>query len=102
MNLDDIRREIDAIDDELTKLFVRRMHAVDMVAQSKRSSGKAVLDPARENEVLARAASRVGPEFEDGVKQFFSTLMMISRNRQQERLSGSGELAQDDGSHAEG
>ena len=46
MELQDIRREIDAIDGELVRLFRRRMEAVAAVAEAKRGSGAAVVDAA--------------------------------------------------------
>ena len=83
MELSDIRKEIDAIDEEMAKLFVRRMKAVDAVAAAKRASGAPVLDAAREREVLERAAAHAGPGLTDEARRFFSDLMAISRARQQ-------------------
>ena len=60
MELRDIRKEIDALDEEMAKLFVRRMDCADCVAEAKRGTGKAVLDPGREREILAKVAER-GP-----------------------------------------
>ena len=56
MELGEIRQEIDAIDEEMVKLFVRRMDFADRVAETKRGTGKAVLDPGREREILAKVA----------------------------------------------
>ena len=64
MELRDIRKEIDALDEEMAKLFVRRMDCADRVAEAKRGTGKAVLDPGREREILAKVAERVGPALE--------------------------------------
>lgn len=93
MELKEIRQEIDAIDDEMAKLFVRRMQAADAVAAAKRGSGKAVLDPAREREVLARAASVVGPDLAGEARLLFSTLMSVSRARQRARLASADAFA---------
>ena len=86
MELTEIRKEIDGIDEELAKLFVRRMACADRVAEAKRGSGKPVLDPGREREILAKVAERVGSELENEGKLLFSTLMSISRGRQEKRL----------------
>ena len=82
MELQDIRREIDAIDGEIARLFLRRMQAVAAVAEAKRDSGAAVLDAAREEAVLARVAALAGPDFAEDARQLFTTLMAISRRRQ--------------------
>ena len=87
MKLEDIRQEINAIDEEMVKLFVRRMQAADAVADAKRGSGKSVFDPARERDILAKVSRTVGPELESEAKLFFTTLMSISRSRQRADLA---------------
>ena len=91
--LEGIREEIDAIDEEMVRLFVRRMRAADAVAASKRGSTKPVQDPAREREVLARVTKAVGPELENETQLLFTTLMSISRGRQRVDIDGEGEFA---------
>jgi len=93
MELKDIRQEIDAIDDEMAQLFLRRIRAVDGVAEAKRTSGGPVLDPARERAILARVASAVGPGLENEARLLFATLMSISRGRQRTDLTEAGSFA---------
>ena len=81
-DLADIRREIDEVDAALTKLFVRRMKAVDRVAAVKRATGRPIRDAAREAAVLDRAAALAGPEFAADARRFFDALMTISRERE--------------------
>ena len=56
------RKEIDGIDDEIARLFRRRMEIVDGIAESKRRRGAPVSDPARERMTLVRIANKVGPD----------------------------------------
>ena len=42
-----LRGEIDGIDDEIARLFCRRMELVEGIAQAKKLRGAAVTDPAR-------------------------------------------------------
>ena len=93
MELSEIRREIDAVDGEMMKLFVRRMTAADAVADAKRGSGKPVFDPAREREILATVSKAVGPKMEDEARLLFSTLMSLSRGRQRADLADDGAFA---------
>ena len=93
MELSDIRKEIDVLDEEMAKLFVRRMACAEQVAAAKRASGKAVLDSGREREILAKVAERVGPDLETEGKILFSTLMSISRGRQRTLLAEGGAFA---------
>ena len=87
MALSDIRKEIDAVDEEMVKLFVRRMKAAGAVAESKRGSGKPVFDPARERQILGKVSLAVGSELEDEARLLFSTLMSLSRGRQRADLA---------------
>lgn len=87
-DLSTIRAEIDGIDDELVRLFKRRLEIVEKVAEAKRERGTSVLDPARERAILTHVAEQVGPEFENGARLFFSTLFGISRARQRAVLHG--------------
>ncbi len=93
--LDEIRGEINAIDDELVKLFVRRMQAAERVAEAKRGSARPVTDPARERAILARVAKAVGPDYENEARLLFTTLMSMSRGRQRAELAGDDGFAKE-------
>ena len=93
MGMTDSRGEIDRIDDELAKLFLKRLEIVRDVAESKREKGLSITDPAREREILSRVTGEVGPEYENGARLFFSTLFDISKARQRAILNGGSRLA---------
>lgn len=57
--LEQARREIDEVDAQLASLFERRMHAVAAVAAYKHDHGLPIHDPAREEQVLEKAAARI-------------------------------------------
>ena len=59
-DLKELRVEIDKIDEELVKLFVRRMEISEEVAEYKRENDLPILNKSREREVLDLAASRSG------------------------------------------
>jgi chorismate mutase/prephenate dehydratase len=87
-----IRNEINGIDDELVKLFVKRMEASEKMAEVKRGNGKPVQDPERERSILSKVAQTVGPELENEARVFFTTLMSMSRGRQRAELAGESPL----------
>ena len=91
-SLEELRNEIDAIDDELVKLFVRRMEVSSDVAGAKRETSTPVHDPVRERNILAHVAREVGPELENEARLLFTTLFSISRGRQRSELSASSEF----------
>ena len=91
--MESVRNEIDAIDDKLTELFIRRMNASERMAEVKREKSVPVQDPARERTILAKVAKAVGPDLENEARLLFTTLMSISRGRQRAELSGESEFA---------
>ena len=52
MDLTELRGQIDAIDDELVRLFRARMDIAAQVADYKKERGLPIFDGAREQEVL--------------------------------------------------
>lgn len=59
MTLEEIRQEIDQVDDALVALLEQRMNLVGQVVAFKQSNGKAVADPKREERIFARVASKI-------------------------------------------
>ena len=62
MDLKELRAEIDMLDDELVRLFVRRMEICAQIAEYKKENHLPILMPAREQEKLADVAEKAGPE----------------------------------------
>lgn len=63
MNLDDLRRRIDTIDDEILALLEQRADVVAAVARAKTEAGIPSHDPERERAVLDRLAQRGAGRF---------------------------------------
>jgi len=91
-DIKDIRGEIDSIDQELARLFRRRLEIVADVAASKHARGAPVTDPARERDILSRVTAEVGPDYENGARLFFATLFGIAKARQRTMLNGEAPL----------
>lgn len=87
--LDELRREIDAVDRQMTELFRRRMEVTRQVGEYKLAHGLPVLDQARERQVLAEKAALAGPELAPAAVRLYQTVMALSR-RQQRDLTGEG------------
>lgn len=94
-NIEDIRNEIDAIDEEIASLYVKRLEISKEVAEAKRAAGAPLADPAREREILLKTANRVGPEYEDGAAILFTTLFDLSKALQRKSLFGRGAVARE-------
>jgi chorismate mutase/prephenate dehydratase len=89
---EEIRAGIDAIDDQIADLYLRRVRAVTAIAESKRADGRPVRDPARERDILARVAGRVGPELAGDAALLFGTVFALSRAHQRRQLAEGGGL----------
>lgn len=85
--LEEARKEIDRIDQELAVLFEQRMHAVSAVADYKKQQGLPVFDGTREREVIERNAGRIEDEtLREPFEDWIIHLMNLSKKRQRELL----------------
>ena len=89
-----LRQEIDAVDRELVELFRRRMDVTHRVGEYKAARGMAVLDQAREREVLRGKGELAGEELRPAVITLYQTIMALSRRQQRDML---GERADNPG-----
>ena len=87
MELSEIRPQLDAVDNELLDLFLKRMALIDKVADAKRRDpSKPLYDPAREREILMRIREKAGSEYGDAAHQLFRMILELSRARQAAQL----------------
>lgn len=81
--LDELRQSIDQIDQELVRLFERRMAVTEQVGRYKQEIGMPVLDAAREREVLAKKVDLLSdPALQSDVVRLYENIMAISRRQQ--------------------
>ena len=92
MDLSDYRKQIDEIDDELVKLFSRRMETAANIAQCKRDMGKAVMDAKREREKLLDLVGKCPDKFKDYTASLYSLIFELSRSYQHRILGTGSEL----------
>lgn len=92
MDLQEIRAQIDCIDDELVRLFERRMALAGDVAAYKREQGLPVSDRTREREIVSRVTQGMDEQNAAYTKVLFSTLFDLSRSAQDRALQGPSAL----------
>ncbi|MDO4274686.1 MAG: prephenate dehydratase [Eubacteriales bacterium] len=91
IDLQECRKEIDQIDDEIIRLFEKRMKVCEDVAEYKIHTGKKVLDPQREQAKIAALRAKANGEFNAlGAQELFQQIMAISRKRQYQLLTANG------------
>ena len=86
MDIQDMRREIDAIDAQLVQLFKQRMDVAAQIADYKKSENMPIFVPAREREKLADVARKAGPEMDNYIRMLYTTIFELSRDYQRKRF----------------
>ncbi len=87
--LDEARKKINEIDQQMADLFAARMKAVEMVAAHKKERGLPILDTAREEEVIRRNAQYMQDEtLKSYYVSFLKYNMSLSRNYQHRLMEG--------------
>ena len=82
MDIQELRTQIDRVDDELIRLYGERMELTRQIGRYKRERGIPVLDTERERNLLNRVGEKAGEENENGVRALFGFLMSQSRTSQ--------------------
>ena len=83
LNLDEIRKEISEINDEMLALFVRRMELSAQVAAYKKANSLPTLDRKREEAILQKVADNTSDEYRQYALQLFKTMMDLSKEYQE-------------------
>ena len=87
----ELRAQLDEIDEDIVRLYEKRMELCGQVAEYKISTGKKVLDRQREKEKLAKVKSLTHNDFNShGVEELFEQIIAMSRKLQYRMLSESG------------
>ena len=93
MSMEKYRQEIDIIDEELVRLFNKRMDIIRDVAEFKSNSGTHLYDGERERQLIGRAAERSSEDTELYTRVLFSTLTNVSRAYQSRIMNKDKKLA---------
>ncbi len=89
MDIDNIRQEIDQLDNELLRIFNARAALALKIGEVKKERGLAVYDPAREKSIFARMQSaNTGPLDDGAIIRLFERV--IDESRRLERLRTKG------------
>ncbi len=91
MDLNQIRNEIDAVNDEMINQFIKRMDLVKKVAEYKINNGIQVLDRNREKQLIDDILKKSDPEYKEYTQQFVEDLLSVSRRMQYDMMGKSNE-----------
>ncbi len=85
--LNDVRKKINDIDEEMISLFIKRMKLVEEVLKFKKDNNLEVLDVKREEELLKRNLLMLNDnELEKYYKIFFDAILRSSKTFQEDNL----------------
>ena len=92
MDLNDYRKEIDSIDDQLIALFAQRMETAEKIAEYKKANGLRVLDARREKEKMREILDKTPDDLREYVSSLYSLIFELSRSRTSHLLGTKGDL----------
>lgn len=93
VDLLELRKQIDEIDEQIVQLYEKRMDVSSQVADYKIETGKKVFDKTREEEKLRKVRALTHNEFNaHGVQELFEQIMSMSRKLQYKKLAEKGSL----------
>ena len=78
-DLKDVRSDIDAIDDQMTELFGKRMALAEEVAKIKAENDLPVTDPERERKIIFRLSKKLPEELSMYLKEFYETVFFTGK-----------------------
>ena len=82
MDIQELRSQIDAIDDELVHLFCKRMEVSSNIAAFKKEHAMPIYIPAREREKLQDVSKKAAPGMDNYTRVLYSMLFELSRSYQ--------------------
>ena len=87
LNLQEIRKEINDIDEKIVELFKKRMNCAASVAQYKSEHNLPVLDSERERALLTKICNMAGEEFDTYALTLYNTMLDVSKAYQHKILN---------------
>lgn len=85
MDLNELRQEIDKLDDELVRTFCQRMDIAAQISDYKKEHNLPIFQPARERAKLQDVAQKAGEDMAQYTRVLYSMLFELSRSYQSKR-----------------
>ena len=82
MELQDLRAQIDQVDDGILDLFQKRMNLSSQIAAYKKEHNLPIYVPEREQEILQAVAAKAGMGMADYAQALYATIFALSRRYQ--------------------
>lgn len=95
MNLDELRKRIDTVDDELIRLVTERMDIATEIAAYKKENNLPVLSASREREKLVDIGEKSRDDVQDYMQVLYNLMFELSRSHQNRLLLPTTKTAED-------
>ena len=92
MDLQDYRKQIDEIDEELVKLFCSRMEVAAKIGEFKKENNIPILDYKREREKLNYLSDNCPQTMSDYIRSLYSLIFELSSLHQRKQSCGESAL----------
>ncbi len=92
MDINELRQQINEIDEELVDLFNKRMNVALEVAKYKKENGMPVLDQNRERQLLAKVSDASPEELQTYVRSLYTTIFSLSRSYQHSYMNNKSDI----------
>lgn len=80
--IEEVRKEIDELDDKLTAAFLSRIKLAAKIGDKKRACGAPVEDVARENEIIERLTRGLSEKESMAVKSLYDRIFSLCKAAQ--------------------
>ena len=80
--LDNYRKEIEKIDDEMAKLFVQRMKISEAIGEYKKENNLPIFDGKREEELKEINLKKIDSKYRQSYVQLFELVLKLSKDFQ--------------------
>ena len=84
--LENERKEIDAIDDEIVALIKKRLNVAERIAKIKNDNGLSICDTRREEQTLNRLKLLAGEEYAGYIATIYRDVFYVSKEYQREYI----------------
>ena len=86
MDLQDIRKELDQVDNQIIDLYFKRMELCSKIAEYKKSHDTGIYDPKREEEKIASVTAKATNELDKESLSLLFKLLMDQSKKLQDKL----------------
>ena len=94
MDIKELRKNIDSVDEKLVTLIRERMELSAKIGEYKRENKLPVYDSPRERELFDRVGEMAGEELASYTRVLYSTMTDVSRSYQRKLLGRNGALSE--------